>query len=79
MTTVFETFITQDEIELITGYKRPLEQRKWLDANGWQFELNRAGRPVILREVMNHRFGIIKKTEQIDKKQSFILDISKVK
>lgn len=78
MTTVYETFITQDEIELITGYKRPHDQKKWLDANGWQFELNRAGRPIILREVMNKRFGI--SSQHIKNHQKdFVLNIDRIK
>jgi hypothetical protein len=42
-------FLTADELTGVTGYKRIVRQRNWLDRNGWSYVVNAAGRPVVGR------------------------------
>ncbi|MFD1260520.1 DUF4224 domain-containing protein [Entomomonas asaccharolytica] len=79
MSEVCDIFVTPDEIKRITGYKRPHEQKKWLETNGWKFELDSAGRPVIHREVMNLRFGVPCNNTNHIEETDFILDTTKIK
>lgn len=41
--------LTSTELSEITGYKHTRHQRDWLDKNGWEYVLNRAGRPIVGR------------------------------
>ena len=42
-------WLTEQEVAELTGYKRHADQRRWLTAHVWLFEINANGRPVILR------------------------------
>lgn len=42
-------FLTPEELAEVTGYRNSGSQREWLDANGWQYVLNAARRPVVGR------------------------------
>ena len=50
-------FLKADELEELTGFARPADQRRWLTDRGWLFETNAAGRPVLLRDYVNRRLG----------------------
>jgi hypothetical protein len=50
-------FLTTDEIRELTGYQRHADQRNWLTRNGWKFEENAAGRPIVLRSYAEKRLG----------------------
>jgi hypothetical protein len=48
-------FLTAAELEELTGYKRPHEQKKWLDDRRWRFETNAAGVPRVARAYLERR------------------------
>lgn len=50
-------FLTADEVADLTGLKRPTAQASWLRANGWPVEVDAAGRPKVLRAVVEARMG----------------------
>lgn len=52
-------FLTADEVEDLTGLKRPSAQAHWLRANGWPVETDAAGRPKVLRSVVEARMGAV--------------------
>lgn len=52
-------FLTPDEIAELTGLKRPRAQVFWLRANGWPVETDAAGRPKLLRSVVEARMGSV--------------------
>lgn len=52
-------FLTADEIEDLTGLKRPKAQAHWLRVNGWPVETDAAGRPKVLRSVVEARMGAV--------------------
>jgi len=41
--------LTEAELASITGYRRPREQQRWLDAERWRYALSGAGRPIVGR------------------------------
>lgn len=50
---LFETpdgFIEKKEIEYLTDYKRPSDQIRWLDLNGWRYEVGASGHPKVAQE-----------------------------
>lgn len=40
-------FLTREQVEELTGYKKPVCQLRWLVANGVRHWVDRAGRPKI--------------------------------
>lgn len=48
-------FLQPDEIEALTGYKRPAEQCAFLKRKGWRFEQNAAGAPRVARAYFERR------------------------
>jgi hypothetical protein len=50
-------FLTPEEIRELTGYQRHADQRAWLEKRGWKFEVNAAGRPIVLRTYASERLG----------------------
>jgi len=50
-------FLTTDELEDLTGYKRRSSQREWLRARAYPFELDAWGRPKVLRSHVEQRLG----------------------
>lgn len=42
-------FLTQDEIETLTGYVKHKKQREWLAKNGYSFKVACSGRPIVSR------------------------------
>jgi hypothetical protein len=51
--------LTQDEVQALTGYKRPSYQCAWLRERGWTFELGADGRPRIAREHAQRQLGAL--------------------
>ena len=47
--TIEQTFLTEDEIAHLTGFKRRLKQVEVLKANGTPFTLTGRGKPVVCR------------------------------
>lgn len=50
-------FLSSTEIQELTGYKRPADQRRWLSARGWPFELDANNRPVVSRAYTERRLA----------------------
>jgi hypothetical protein len=44
-------YLTQQELETRTGYKRPADQARWLDRQGVPFTTNARGRPVVRKDM----------------------------
>jgi len=42
-------FLTESELEHLTGYKKPKLQRQWLANNGYSFDVRADGRPIVSR------------------------------
>ncbi|AOY00136.1 DUF4224 domain-containing protein [Jeongeupia sp. USM3] len=42
--------LTQDELQLLTGYRRASRQVKWLTKNGYAFTTNANGMPCVSRQ-----------------------------
>ncbi len=55
-------FLTADELAELSGYKHPASQREWLDANGWQYVLNAARRPIVGRHFARMRLSGVQPT-----------------
>lgn len=51
-----QTFLTQGEIEILTGLKRPSFQCKWLRQNGIVFMLGNDQKPKVLQQTLFDRF-----------------------
>lgn len=51
-------FLSDDELQELTGYKRPADQRRWLLDNGFIFAVGARGRPKVARkEALRHLVG----------------------
>lgn len=50
-------FLSDEEIQALTGRKRVTLQREWLTLRGWLHEVNAAGRPVVLRAYAEARLS----------------------
>lgn len=50
-------FLLSEEIEVLTGYKLPVHQTKWLHSKGWRFELNGNRKPIIARKYAEKMLG----------------------
>ncbi|EJI9011357.1 DUF4224 domain-containing protein [Escherichia albertii] len=61
-----DLFLTQDELLILTGYKYPKLQRKWLTDNGYPFDVNRMGKPNVNRGLFTDRVRTNKKNEEPD-------------
>lgn len=50
-------FLTADQLSELTGYQRHADQRKWLKARGWVFEVAATGRPIVSQAYAQQRLG----------------------
>ena len=41
-------FLSSDNVKALTGYTRPSDQRRWLVANSYRFDVRADGRPSVL-------------------------------
>ena len=48
-------FLTDQNMESLTGYKRPGDQRRWLAKHGWAFEVRADGKNRVLTEEARNR------------------------
>jgi hypothetical protein len=48
-------FLTCDQLEALTGYKKPKLQRDWLATNGYHFDVRGDGRPAVLTSQVEAR------------------------
>lgn len=69
-------FLTDDEIQTLTGRPQPRLQVAWLVDHGWKHEKNAAGRPVVGRLYARFKLAGIKPTAIAA--ETWSLDLSKV-
>lgn len=50
-------FLSDNDIEFLTGYKKPADQRRWLSDHGWIFEIARTGRPRVLQDYAKNKMS----------------------
>lgn len=48
-------FLSNEELVELTGYRRQHEQKRWLAARRWTFEVNAAGAPRVARAYFERR------------------------
>jgi hypothetical protein len=48
-------FLTKNDIEALTGYKKPALQRRWLVENGYSFDVRADARPAVLADQVRAR------------------------
>lgn len=51
-------FLSEEDVERLTGRSRPSAQRRWLLEHGYPHEVNALGFPVVLRSVVEERLGV---------------------
>ena len=44
---VMGRFLVREDLEELTGYKKPALQRRWLAENGYNFDVRADGKPVV--------------------------------
>ncbi len=57
MGTIRMMFLNLNELEEITGYKRPNAMRRWLGENGFNYAIAADGYPRVLRAAVTKRLG----------------------
>ena len=50
-------FLSDEDVQRLTGRTRPSAQCRWLLANGYPHEINGLGKPLLLRSVIEQRLG----------------------
>ncbi|MFT3804953.1 MAG: DUF4224 domain-containing protein [Burkholderiaceae bacterium] len=58
--------LTDDELTMVTGYRRQREQERWLIAHRWAYVINGAGRIVVGRWYTDHRLAGVQPGEPVD-------------
>ena len=58
-------FLTADDIADLTGYVVPAYQIKWLDRNGYPFDVSAGGRPKVLRAYIEQRHGVASASQSV--------------
>ncbi len=48
-------FLSQTDIAELTGYRKPVLQRRWLLRNGYRFDVRGDGRPALLEAQVRAR------------------------
>jgi hypothetical protein len=51
-------FLTADELEALTGYKKKALQRRWLVDHGYRFDVRADGRAAVLASQVEARQGV---------------------
>ncbi|WP_309762084.1 DUF4224 domain-containing protein [Pseudomonas oryzihabitans] len=72
-------FLREDELTALIGAKTRLRQVEWLDAHGWRYERNAAGRPIVGRVYARLKLAGVKAGAQAAVQEPWVLDLSKVK
>jgi hypothetical protein len=50
-------FLSPQDIEDLTGYKRPSAQIRWLASRGYKVDVNGKGQPVVLKALVESKLG----------------------
>ena len=59
-------WLTAEEIEYMTGFKRPSDQIEWLKKNKVRYAIARQKKPRVLQSHVEEIFGANKKTKPIN-------------
>lgn len=51
-------FLSPEQIEQLTGYRKAALQRQWLINNGYSFDVRADGRPVVSKAHYESRHGL---------------------
>lgn len=57
MTMEFTLFLTDDELQTLTGFKAYARQIAWLNSKGWRFEINGNRKPIVARKYAEKMLG----------------------
>lgn len=57
-------FLTNAELQVLTGYRSYAKQIQWLIVRGWVHEVSAIGRPVVARLYCQNRLGFIGDSEK---------------
>jgi len=60
-------FLTRAELKDLTGREQPAAQKRWLQANGWVFEEDAAGRPKVARAYFFNRMARTESSVPVDR------------
>ncbi|KTT24225.1 hypothetical protein SB14R_10260 [Pseudomonas oryzihabitans] len=71
-------FLDSEELATLIGRKSKAAQRAWLDARGWRYEINAAGRPVVGRVYARLKLAGVKPNATNAVAETWTLDLSKV-
>ncbi len=52
-------FLSAEEVEVLTGFKLPSHQVRWLSRKGWRFEVNGNRKPIVARKYVEKMLGCI--------------------
>lgn len=47
--------LSEEQLQRLTGRRRPSAQSKWLGRHGWKFAVNALGRPIVAEAEFNRR------------------------
>lgn len=64
MTEQSDLFLTEFELETMTGYKVPRKQREWLTHYHIPFYVSARGRPVVVRKLIEQLNSIIENNKE---------------
>lgn len=64
-------FLIDSEVEVLTGYKLPGHQTKWLREKGWRFELSGNRKPIIARKYAEKMLGCATDTQNQTPRPNF--------
>lgn len=51
-------FLSANDVQALTGYKKPALQRRWLIQHGYRFDVRADGRPAVLAAQVEQRHGV---------------------
>jgi len=60
----FDWLLSDGDLILLTGYRLPAAQRRWLDRAGLRYLTDAAGRPRVAREAVDVLLGVAKPSAQ---------------
>ena len=58
-------FLTPDQVQQLTGYRKPAKQIEWLSRNAVPHYVNRQGKPVVPQDLLNARTVNIPKLGEV--------------
>lgn len=53
-----DTFLSEEDLQRLTGYKLAAHQRRWLEERKWRYAQDRLGRPIVATAYCLQQLGI---------------------